>query len=191
MIASRISFEDAGIFELTLAFFSSPPGTSAVVLDYQVLEMEQRRSAPVGVGYCPGHAAVALPLPSLSVTVVCRNRVRGSCGNNAEHLDSISVYHQQRRHIQIDRERPLQHHRQRSQVQLSMESGFRDIKASQQPTSENACRLEAQPEHVGDRSVGEEQMRTPLIVFNECLDDRDDVGEWRAEMHGIQDYRFD
>lgn len=147
--------------------------------------MEQQRSAP------------ALPLPSLSVTVVCRNRVRGCRGNNAEHLDSISVYHPQRRHIPIDRECPLQHvhihPRQHSQVQknkLLIESGFHHIKASQQPTSENVCRLEVQPEHVGDRSVREEHMYIPLIVSNECLDDRDDVGEWRAEVHGIQDYRF-
>lgn len=75
-----------------------------------------------------------------------------------------------------------------------MKSKFHDIKASQQqPTSKDACRLEVQTEHVEDRSVGEDQMYTPigpLIVSNEFLDDRDDVGEWRAEMHGIQDYHF-
>lgn len=76
-----------------------------------------------------------------------------------------------------------------------MESKFYDIKAFQQST----YRLEIQTECVKDRPVEIEQVYKPIgmlpkvSVANESLglDDRDDVGEWRAEMHGIQDYCFD
>lgn len=74
-----------------------------------------------------------------------------------------------------------------------MKSKPYDIKAFQQPT----YRLEIQTEPVEDRPVEIEQvcksigMPPNISVANESLDDRDDVGEWRAEMHGIQDYCFD
>lgn len=74
-----------------------------------------------------------------------------------------------------------------------MKSKFYDIKAFQQPTYQ----LKIQTERVEDRPVEIEQVHKPVgmppkvSVANESLDDRDDVGEWRAEMHGIQDYCFD
>lgn len=83
------------------------------------------------------------------------------------------------------------------------------LESFQEPTSEKSHKLNTQTGRAEDvpadtlstekllvgKPVKKQQANQPAgkppKVSNDFLDDRDDVGEWRAEMHDIQYYYFD
>lgn len=192
----RCSFLEALDFKLTLALPSQAARLyGEVILDCQVSETEKLRSR--SVGYCS---------TSLRTDDGYRNRARASQENNVDHAGGTSV-HREHKHLLVDRERSWspQHSQtsyQRSRGTLRIQKNKLLTKPKlygpeifQQPKTKNAYQPEPQAGRVDDRSVGGEQVNRPICkplkLPNEPLDDRDDVGEWRAEIHGTQYYYFD